>query len=393
MMLDDLARPLGRDLKRPVKPPRRRGERIVAVAALVAILGGSLATALSKPPLRHADVFAEAEAKRMAALAAEAAAPAPLRPLPPTARVQSAPLVDPSLPTVTYPPGETGRAGQLVTVSDPSSRRQAPTLAHIPDDALIEPGRDGSLPIRGADGRRPFDVYSIQPSSSVGTRVAIVVGGLGISQTGTQAAIRKLPPSVTLGLSPAGNSLDRWMQDARRNGHELVLQVPMEPFGYPQTSPGEHTLTAEDAAAGSFSALDWSLGRVTNYVGVMNYMGARLTADPAALRPLASELARRGLMFLDDASSARSVARDVARETGTVFAAADVLLDASQDKASIEAELATLERVARANGSAIGVASAFDVSVAAIADWVKAAEARGVKVVPISALASDPENR
>ena len=393
-MLDDLTRPLGRDLPHQSPPPRRRRQRLAAGAALFVVLAGSLATSLTGPTLRQQDVFAEAEAKRAAALLAQSsAAPAPLRPVPAAAPIQSSPLPDPSLPTITYPPGESGRPGQTLTISDPASLRQPPTLAHLPDEALVEAGDEGPMPIRGADGRRPFDVYSVAPATAVGTRVAIVVGGLGISQTGTQAAIRTLPAGVTLGFAPGGNSLDRWMQDARRSGHELVLQVPMEPFGYPQTSPGEHTVTAADAATGAFADLNWSLAQVTNYVGVMNYMGARLTADPEALQPLATELSRRGLMFLDDASSARSVARDVAREAGTVFAAADVLIDAKQDRAAIEAELATLERVARANGSAIGVASAFDVSVAAIADWVSAAEARGIRLVPVSALARDPENR
>ncbi|RYE73515.1 MAG: hypothetical protein EOP19_29280, partial [Hyphomicrobiales bacterium] len=236
-------------------------------------------------------------------------------------------------------------------------------------------------------------VYAATPSSDVGVRIALVVGGLGISQTGTQAAIRSLPAGVTFGFAAAGNSLDRWMQDARRGGHELVLQVPMEPFGYPQTTPGPHTVTAEDASAGRFDALLWSLGRTTNYVGVMNYMGARLSADPAAIGGLLGELSRRGLMYLDDASSPRSLAKDAAREAGTPFASASILLDAVQQRGAVEKQLAALERIARADGSAIGIASAFDVSTTAIAAWITEAETRGVRIVPLSALAVDPERR
>ena len=393
-MFDDLDRPLGRDLKRRSPGSGVRRGTLLRWGTVLVIAAGSVATALLQPSLRHTDVFAEAEAARQAELAANAAiSPTPLAPLPVTPRVEAAPLPDPSLPTITYPPGEGGRAGQLITVSDPSSLRQSPEQASTPDDALIEPSDAGPLPIRAPDGRRPFDVYSAAPASGLGTRVAIVVGGLGISQTGTQAAIRTLPQGVTFGFAPTGNSLDRWMQEARRNGHELVLQLPMEPFGYPQATPGPHTVTAAEATAGSFAELYWSLGRLTNYVGVMNYMGARVTADPAAMRPLAAELARRGLLYLDDASSPRSVAKDLSREAGTVFAASDVLLDGNQDPQAIARQLETLERVARADGTAIGIASAFDVSVAAIATWIEAAEARGIKLVPVSALADDPENR
>ena len=71
----------------------------------------------------------------------------------------------------------------------------------------------------------------------------IVIGGLGLSQTGTQQAIAKLPPEVTLAFAPQGNSIGRWMQEARRKGHEIVMQVPLEPFDYPNVNPGRNTLT------------------------------------------------------------------------------------------------------------------------------------------------------
>ena len=90
------------------------------------------------------------------------------------------------------------------------------------------------MPIRAADGRRPVDVYARPWSGARGARVAIVIGGLGVSQTGTQEAIDKLPAEVTLAFAPQGNSIGRWMQAARRKGHEIVMQVPLEPFDYPE---------------------------------------------------------------------------------------------------------------------------------------------------------------
>ena len=399
-MFDDLHRPLGRHITRPV-PRRQRltARRMLSLGVVLLVLGGSAATALLQPKLGRTDFFEQqaarerAEAGRIAAMAPAPAALQPLQPLKPSPKIETAELPRPGLPTITYPPGETGAAGRTITVRDPASLRQPLAAAALADDALMELSDAGPLPVRGPDGRRPFDVYSVPAASDAGTRIAVVVGGLGISQTGTQAAIRKLPSAVTLAFAPAGNSLGRWMRDARRGGHELLLQVPMEPFGYPGVTPGPHTVTADDALAGRFDDLKDSLGRMTNYVGVMNYMGARVSGDDAAIRGLLAEFGRRGLLYLDDASSARSRARDAARDTGTVFAASDVLIDGSQEPAEIRKQLETLERVARADGTAIGVASAFDVSVDAVAAWIREAEARGIKVVPISALAMDPENR
>src|SRR5690606_25577367 len=113
-----------------------------------------------------------------------------------------------------------------------------PRTAHLPDRALIEDSEIGPLPTRGEDGRRPFDAYARPWSGARGARVAIVIGGLGVSQSGTQRAIEQLPPEVTLAFASGGNSLDRWMQAARREGHEVLMQVPLEPFDYPQVDPG-----------------------------------------------------------------------------------------------------------------------------------------------------------
>ena len=170
----------------------------------------------------------------------------------------------------------------VVIIRDPSAIGQNLRVAHLPDKALIEPSDTGPLPIRAADGRRPFDVYARPWSGARGARVAIVIGGLGVSQTGTQRALAKLPPEVTLGFAAQGNSLDRWMQAARRGGHEIVMQVPLEPFDYPNVNPGRSTLTVDADADENIKNLHWSLSRITNYTGIMNYMGARFTADLAS---------------------------------------------------------------------------------------------------------------
>ena len=285
---------------------------------------------------------------------------------------------------------DTSDAKNVIVIRDPSELTQDARTAHLPDRALIEQTEYGPLPVRGPDGRRPFDVYAGKWSGSRGARVAIVIGGLGLSQTGTQEAIRKLPGSVTLAFSPQGNSLTRWMQQARRNGHEVLMQLPLEPFDYPRVNPGHNTLITEADPARNTEFLHWALGRTTNYTGVMNYMGARFLADGKAMKPVIDELATRGLMFLDDGTSARSLAGDMAAGARMPFAAGDAVIDAEQDKAAILKRLDQLEATARARTFAIGTGSAFDLTVDTVAAWVREATKRGIEIVPVSALAADP---
>jgi len=183
------------------------------------------------------------------------------------------------------------------------------------------------------------------------------------------------------------------MQVARRGGHEIVMQVPLEPFDYPHVNPGRNTLTTESSADENLKNLHWSLSRITNYTGIMNYMGAQFTADPEAMGVLMAELGKRGLMYLDDGSSARSLAPELALKSGVPVAASDTTIDAVQNRGEILKKLDQLERTARAKGSAVGTGTAFDITVETVAAWANEAKARGIEIVPISAVANDPEHK
>jgi polysaccharide deacetylase 2 family uncharacterized protein YibQ len=374
--------PLAREIERPLgvdRPPPRAGRSIripwLGAILTLAIVGSSTAIALRDRQLRTPPPPATEVA----------AAPDSL--LPPAATVERPAGADgPAIIKVAPPPANQTQ----IVISDPSAIGQNLRVAHIPDRALIEESEYGPLPVRAADGRRPFDVYARPWSGARGARIALVIGGVGVSQTGTQQALERLPPEITMAFATGGNSLDRWMQTARRGGHEIVLQLPLEPFDYPNVDPGRDTLTVDADPAETLDRLHRSLARITNYTGVMNYMGGRFVADRASMNLLMEELGRRGLMYFDDGSTARSLSEPLAGENRVPFAANDSPIDGVRETKDIMKKLDELERVARARGFAIGTGSAFQVTVDAVTKWVAEAKRRGIEIVPLSALADDP---
>ena len=270
---------------------------------------------------------------------------------------------------------------------------QDPRMAALPNDDLLEESPQGRLPITGPDGLRPMDQYARPWSGARGVRIGLVVGGLGLSQTGTQNAIRDLPPEVTLAFAASGNSLQRWMQEARRQGHEILLQIPFEPFDYPANDPGPLTLRVDASGKANLALFHQALSEITNYTGVMNFLGGRFLSDADALEPVMRDLSKRGLLFLDDGTSAQSLSGTLAETLDVPQGFADLVVDDQLDRSAILKKLDELERIARRNGSAIGVASAFDESVAAVAQWVDEAAARGIEFVGVSALVKDPQQQ
>jgi polysaccharide deacetylase 2 family uncharacterized protein YibQ len=223
--------------------------------------------------------------------------------------------------------------------------------------------------------------------------VALIVGGLGVSPTTTADAVAKLPAAVTLAFAPHGSDLEKHVAQAREDGHEVMLQAPMEPFDYPDNDPGPHTLTVRAGTQENIGHLHWAMGRFTGYVGVVNFMGARLTADEAALAPVLREIGSRGLVFVDDGSSSRSLAVQVGAGAGTPTARADLVVDGVPRPDTIDRQLDRLEQIARQRGFALGSASALPVTVERIAHWAKTLEARGINLVPVSGAFEQGERR
>ena len=298
--------------------------------------------------------------------------------------VGSAALTD--IPTASDSLSGGSAAGDKVTITDPTAPDAPVQLASLPDKNLVEATDKGPLPKVGADGRRPLDAYA-RPSEANGNdiRIAIVIGGLGLDAAGTKQAIATLPGAVTLAFAPYGNDLASETAAARASGHELLLQVPEEPFNYPKTDPGPNTLTTDATAAINQSRLRWFLGRMTNYVGVTNYMGARFAADQTALAPVMQEIGDRGLLYLDDGSSSRSAAATIAG-TSMPFLQADLVLDADLSPEAIDASLKQLQDIARQRGYAIATATAFPITIDRVAAFAGAAADKGITLVPVSAL-------
>lgn len=392
---------LGTDLHAPLgqnREPRRQRRlppfgRILGGLCLIAIAGFSLYSALLRDDLKKTQPIETATKEEATPPAEEkpaAAGRSGLTQVDPQSGANTTRVVtdDGSVVTMFSPGNRDGNGPVLINANQVG---QDARMAATPNDSLLEDSPFGKLPITGPSGLRPMDQYARPWSSARGTRVAIVVSGLGLSQTGTQRAIEKLPEEITLAFAASGNSLQRWMQDARRGGHEILIQVPLEPFDYPGNNPGPDTLLTSLSAARNIDNLHRAMGKITNYTGVMNYLGGRFLSNPNAMEPVLRDVGKRGLLFLDDGSSAQSKSGTLAKTLEVPHAFADVQLDGELQPDAILKKLDELERIARRNGSAIGVASAFDESVDAISKWSEEAAMRGIEIVAVSALAEDPK--
>jgi len=350
----------------------------------VAILGLVLTVALRRDPDGGEPIAVASIEKRSAPVSS---APATADPAAATPRgPATAAQLENSAGVTVVRVGEDAPEAIVITIPDTARTIK---LATAPDNRLVERSRYGLLPKSGPEGATPAKIYARplgpEPATKPVGRIAILVGGLGISQSGTADAIAKLPAPVSLAFAPYGAELERTVQRARSEGHEVFLQLPMEPFDYPDNDPGPHTLLTGPKAPDNLDKLHWALGRFTGYVGIVNFLGGRFTADESALSPVLRELAGRGLMVVDDGSSARSLLAGSADRARIPSLKIDRVIDGVTRADAIDKELAALENLSREQGIAVAAASALPVSIERINRWAQSLEAKKIVIVPVSA--------
>lgn len=296
--------------------------------------------------------------------------------------------------------GEPAAAALPLESAPGSSPAPAPAavvgaLGPVPDPALVELSASGPLPRISPDGREPWRVYA-RPFDATDQRprIAVVVSTLGLSRDATDAAIHSLPGAVTLAFEPYADDLERWIGLARAAGHEVLINLPMEPLDYPISDPGPRALFTALPARENQGRLEWILSRVTGYVGVADTMGSRFTASPEAMSPILATLKARGLMFLDSRASLQSVAAQVASRQGVPRAINDRFLDdGAITRVRIDAQLAEVERIAADIGIAVTIGQPYPVTIERLRLWLPELHRKGFVLAPISAVANQQADR
>jgi polysaccharide deacetylase 2 family uncharacterized protein YibQ len=390
---DDLSTPLGQKTARRKRRFRLPFTGIQALAVLLGLflvvfvgfaifndnpLGGEPAAHVA---IRQAAPAAEKPAAAVAAGSEHGAKSAPK--MPAAAQQKTVTIIDGSSGArhdVTIGGGDT--ADQAEPGAAPGA---APAMAGI-DPRLLEKSRYGMIPVV-ADGLKPFTVYAAEADRARAAKmpvVSIVVGGLGVGAAKTTDAIMKLPAAVTLAFTPYGSDPTKLAERARAQRHEILLQIPMEPFDYPDNDPGPQTLLTTLAPEQNLDRLYWHLSRFQGYAGIANFMGGRFVVTDAVMQPIVREAAKRGLGLFDDGSAPHSVAPALAAGQAMPFAKADLSIDAVPTALEIDRALARLETLAKERGTAVGIASALPISIERIGVWIKTLEAHGIMLVPLT---------
>ena len=216
-------------------------------------------------------------------------------------------------------------------------------------------------------------------------RLAIIIDDLG-RDVETARALAVMDLELTFSVLPGTENASRVATLAHRYQREVLVHIPMEPLSYPATNPGRDALLVGMSSEEIHRRFHGFLERVPYAVGGNNHMGSRFTENRPGMAAVLQVMKGEGLFFVDSRTSAHSVAYDEARRAGLPAAGRDVFLDNVQDVEAIVVEIRRLVRLAKTQGTAVGICHPHPETLEALRREAGLFRREGVDLVPASRL-------
>lgn len=222
-------------------------------------------------------------------------------------------------------------------------------------------------------------------------RIAIIIDDLGYQLAAGHRSIN-LPGPVACAILPSTPRATTLADAAFANGKEVLLHLPLESASKETLSdPGSIMLDmSREKFATTFSA---DLESVPHAIGVNSHRGSMLTRHPGHMGWLMEELRAHGdLIFIDSYTTHKSVALQLAHESGVPAVKRDVFLDPDQSPDTVQREFRRLKGLARKNGAAVGIGHPYPATLAFLEREIPGLVDEGIELVTISELVSLQQN-
>ena len=213
-------------------------------------------------------------------------------------------------------------------------------------------------------------------------RLAILLDDLGSDRSAADA-IFALHVPITISVLPYHEHSQEIAQEARKNGCEVMLHLPMQSVAnetpeHQELRPGLSRNDVDDMVTKMLEALPEANG-------VNNHQGSQATSNGALVDELMPVLRDAGVFYVDSRTTAATVAYDTAKRDGVKTAFRNVpFLDDVQSKAAVKRQLQIAIRGAKEKGEAIAIGHPHTVTLEALREMIPEAKKQGVRLVFVS---------
>lgn len=227
----------------------------------------------------------------------------------------------------------------------------------------------------------------LAPQTGAGdlARVAIIIDDLGYQLQAGRRAI-DLPGDVTFAFLPGAPLAASLARKAFRDGKDVLLHLPLQAES-PGAADDPVGITLDMNRAEVSRVFEHALQSVPHVIGVNGHRGSLLTRHPGHMRWLMEEIkARDSLFFIDSYTTHKSIALQIAAESGVRAAKRDVFLDPDPSPETVAREFVRMKQLALTRGSVIAIGHPHDATLSLLEHELPMLAGQGIELVRVSEL-------
>lgn len=269
----------------------------------------------------------------------------------------------------------------IADAPDPLTKK----MGAVDNPNLLEVEGQTKIPKIGPDGRTVFTEYGRPSLLDAGKiPIAVIMYGLASDQEMLARAIR-LPADITIALSPFGSGMRIWVDKLRAAGHEISLNLPIQPNNFPSNDNGPYSISLESKPEDNSNHLHWSLSRVSGYSTVYIHDMGDYVNGSSQSQIIYKELKERGLAIVLG-SEIETEFDNMIEFVGASGIKVDYQIDKPLTRASFFEQLIKVEMLAQANGSILVAIAAYPNNVQRLREWAGDLPRKKLQLISVSSL-------
>jgi len=218
-------------------------------------------------------------------------------------------------------------------------------------------------------------------------RIAILIDDIGYDLSPLNELL-KIDASLTFAILPHyAHSVDaaNILHKAKR---EILLHLPMEPHTFPDENPGMGALFLSMSDEQIKDEVDNDLDAIPHLSGVNNHMGSKFMEDETKVDIVFRQIKKRNLFFVDSRTTPLSRGPEIARKLGLRFVSRKVFIDNDNDYMAIFRNLTTRidSEFDPQSEAVVMIGHPHMKTIQALKEAIPVLKARGIDIVPVSAL-------
>lgn len=266
----------------------------------------------------------------------------------------------------------------------------APAELPAAHEAQTKPEDHAAAPVEHADhAAAPAPAAPPAPSGFSNPdhkpELAVILVGLGLSQSSTDLAMSALPSQVGLSFSPYAPDLRGWVEQARDKGFEVFIDIPMEPDDYPITDPGPRALLTSQDEATAKARIEWLGARSNAAIGFTTPVSEKFMDHRESVARLYKNLQGGHALLVRGEPGMTEAMRAAGGAYHYNALQADIVLDETITREAIENQLNAAIQRAKETGRAIVIARPYPLTVKELEGLGKRLEKEGILLAPVSA--------